>query len=53
VLGAAQGGQLEFAWYYQPDLHDEATVESVAADFGDALLRIAADCRAAAPVNVR
>jgi amino acid adenylation domain-containing protein/non-ribosomal peptide synthase protein (TIGR01720 family) len=45
ILGNAQGGQLAFIWYYQPGLHDHATVESVAGDFLDALRCIAQDCR--------
>jgi non-ribosomal peptide synthase protein (TIGR01720 family) len=45
VVGEVQGGQLGFFWYYQPDLHDQSTVESVAGDFVDALRRIAHDCR--------
>ena len=47
VVGAAQGGRLAFTWFYQPDRHDHSTVESVAADFADALRRIARDCREA------
>jgi non-ribosomal peptide synthase protein (TIGR01720 family) len=47
IVGAVQAGRLEFSWYYQPDLHDVSTVESVARDFGDALRRIARDCREA------
>ena len=45
VVGGAWHGRLEFTWYYRPDLHDRATVERVAADFAEALRRIAADCR--------
>jgi non-ribosomal peptide synthase protein (TIGR01720 family) len=45
VVGEAQGGQLGFSWYYQPDLHDEQTVAGVAADFAEALRCIAEDCR--------
>jgi non-ribosomal peptide synthase protein (TIGR01720 family) len=45
IVGAVQAGRLEFSWYYQPDLHDESTVEAVAGDFADALRRIARDCR--------
>jgi amino acid adenylation domain-containing protein/non-ribosomal peptide synthase protein (TIGR01720 family) len=45
VVGAVQGGQLGFAWYYRLDVHRRSTVESVAGDFLDALRRIAADCR--------
>jgi amino acid adenylation domain-containing protein/non-ribosomal peptide synthase protein (TIGR01720 family) len=49
VVGAVQEGQLECAWYYRPDLYDQATVESVAGDFAAALRRIAQDCRQVAP----
>ncbi|MGH3989770.1 MAG: condensation domain-containing protein, partial [Pseudonocardiaceae bacterium] len=45
VVGDVQGGRLGFFWYYQPGLHDQSTVESVAGDFVDALRRIALDCR--------
>ncbi|MCA1836602.1 MAG: condensation domain-containing protein [Actinobacteria bacterium] len=45
VVGNAEGGQLSFFWYYQPGLHEESTVTSVAGDFIDALRRIAQDCR--------
>jgi non-ribosomal peptide synthase protein (TIGR01720 family) len=45
IVGNAQGGQLAFTWYYQPGLHDDSTVKSVAGDFVDALRRIARDCR--------
>jgi non-ribosomal peptide synthase protein (TIGR01720 family) len=45
VVGAVQGGQLEFSWYYQPDVHDLSTVQTVAGDFMNALRRIAHDCR--------
>jgi amino acid adenylation domain-containing protein/non-ribosomal peptide synthase protein (TIGR01720 family) len=48
VVGAAQGGRLEFSWYYRPDRHDQSTVESVAAAFQDALQRIASDCQGSA-----
>jgi non-ribosomal peptide synthase protein (TIGR01720 family) len=44
VAGAVQGGELRFSWYYQPDAHRLATVESVAASFIDALTGIAEDC---------
>jgi amino acid adenylation domain-containing protein/non-ribosomal peptide synthase protein (TIGR01720 family) len=43
VVGEVGDGQLVFFWYYQPDVHDESTVESVAGDFIDALRRIAGD----------
>jgi hypothetical protein len=45
VVGEVQGGQLSFSWIYRADMHREATVEAVAADFADALRRIASDCR--------
>jgi amino acid adenylation domain-containing protein/non-ribosomal peptide synthase protein (TIGR01720 family) len=45
IVGNSQGGQLAFFWYYQPGLHNRATVESVAGDFVEALRRIARDCR--------
>ncbi|WP_112267764.1 non-ribosomal peptide synthase/polyketide synthase [Lentzea terrae] len=44
VVGAVQGGELVFSWFYQPGLHDLSTVESVAGDFADALRSIARDC---------
>ncbi|MGH3906295.1 MAG: amino acid adenylation domain-containing protein, partial [Pseudonocardiaceae bacterium] len=47
VIGEVQGGQLGFTLYYQPDLHDQSTVESVVDDLVDALRRIARDCREA------
>ncbi|AHH97301.1 non-ribosomal peptide synthase/polyketide synthase [Kutzneria albida] len=48
VVGGVTGGRLGFAWYYQPDLFDEATIEAVAADFATALRHIAGDCRGGA-----
>jgi non-ribosomal peptide synthase protein (TIGR01720 family) len=45
VAGAVQDGQLTFAWQYRSDLHGEATVRAVAADFTAALRAIASDCR--------
>nr|QEO74596.1 condensation domain-containing protein [uncultured bacterium] len=47
VVGAAQGGRLEFSWYYHADLHRRSTVESVASWFAEALQRIARDAREA------
>ncbi|MET8010137.1 non-ribosomal peptide synthase/polyketide synthase [Streptomyces sp. NPDC005271] len=47
VVGAVQDGRLGFTWHYHPDVHERSTVEAVAADFADALRRIAADCRGA------
>ena len=44
VTGAVQAGQLEFSWSYEPGVHDLATIQAVARDFGDALRRIAQDC---------
>ena len=44
VTGAVQAGQLAFSWSYQPGVHDLATIQAVARDFGDALRRIAQDC---------
>ena len=52
VVGAVDGGRLEFHWFYQADRHDESTVERVAGEFAGALARIAQDCRGtAAPVG--
>ena len=45
VAGAVNHGQLEFSWYYQPDVHDLSTVQAVAGDFINVLRRIAHDCR--------
>ncbi|MGQ0719757.1 MAG: amino acid adenylation domain-containing protein, partial [Pseudonocardiales bacterium] len=45
VVGAVQNGQLGFSWLYQPDRHYEATVQTVADDFAEALRGIARDCR--------
>jgi amino acid adenylation domain-containing protein/non-ribosomal peptide synthase protein (TIGR01720 family) len=47
VVGAVQNGRLGFTWYYRPGVHEESTVAAVAADFADALRRIAQDCRGA------
>jgi amino acid adenylation domain-containing protein/non-ribosomal peptide synthase protein (TIGR01720 family) len=47
IAGAVQSGRLEFSWCYQPDVHHRSTVEAVAADFAEALRRIANDCREA------
>jgi non-ribosomal peptide synthase protein (TIGR01720 family) len=44
VVGAVQDGRLRFSWYYQPQRIDRSTVESIAANFADALRRIARDC---------
>ncbi|HEU5161118.1 MAG TPA: condensation domain-containing protein, partial [Streptosporangiaceae bacterium] len=49
VIGAAQEGRLEFAWYYRPDLYDRSTVAAIANDFGEALRSIARECREVAP----
>src|SRR3954447_18040270 len=43
VVGGVDREQLQFAWAYRPDLVAGSTVERLAADFGDALRRIAAD----------
>jgi non-ribosomal peptide synthase protein (TIGR01720 family) len=48
VIGAVQAGQLEFSWAYQPGVHDPATIQAVARDFGSALRAIAQDCEGAA-----
>ncbi|MEU1805440.1 amino acid adenylation domain-containing protein [Streptomyces sp. NPDC019937] len=48
VVGAVQNGRLGFTWYYRPGVHEESTVAAVAADFADALRRIAQDCRGGA-----
>ena len=53
VVGAVDGGRLQFTWYYQADVHDEATVAVVAADFATALRAIARDAAAAATVPGR
>ncbi|WP_432010894.1 non-ribosomal peptide synthase/polyketide synthase [Streptomyces cucumeris] len=45
VVGAVQDGRLGFTWYYHPAVHERSTVAAVAADFADALRRIARDCR--------
>ncbi|MET8178288.1 non-ribosomal peptide synthase/polyketide synthase [Streptomyces sp. NPDC005336] len=47
VVGAVQDGRLGFTWHYHADVHERSTVEAVAADFADALRRIAQDCRGA------
>ncbi|WP_249044250.1 non-ribosomal peptide synthase/polyketide synthase [Crossiella equi] len=44
VVGAAGGGQLRFAWHYNPAHHDEPTITRLAADFQSALEAIAQDC---------
>ncbi len=44
VVGAVNGGRLEFSWIYRPDALDESTVATVADDFAHALRQIAADC---------
>jgi amino acid adenylation domain-containing protein/non-ribosomal peptide synthase protein (TIGR01720 family) len=45
VLGGVQDGRLGFSWLYQPDRHDQASVQAVANDFAQALRGIARDCR--------
>ncbi|WP_447001975.1 non-ribosomal peptide synthase/polyketide synthase [Saccharothrix isguenensis] len=45
LVGGVSAGQLRFSWDYQPDRHEQSTVERVAGDFLDALQRIAQDCR--------
>ncbi|MBA2324361.1 MAG: non-ribosomal peptide synthetase, partial [Pseudonocardiales bacterium] len=47
VAGAVQDGHLGFSWLYQPDRHDQASVQTVADDFAKALRGIARDCRGA------
>ena len=45
VVGAVQNRQLGFSWLYQPDRHHQASVQTVADDFAEALRSIARDCR--------
>jgi non-ribosomal peptide synthase protein (TIGR01720 family) len=45
VVGAVEGGELGFTWFYQLDRIDESTVERLAGGFAEALRRIAHDCR--------
>jgi non-ribosomal peptide synthase protein (TIGR01720 family) len=45
VVGAVQNGQLGFTWLYRPDRHHQASVQTVADDFTEALRAIARDCR--------
>jgi non-ribosomal peptide synthase protein (TIGR01720 family) len=45
VVGAAEDGRLEFAWYYRPDRYDKEAVAAIAGDFIEALRRIARQCR--------
>ncbi|MGH3874774.1 MAG: amino acid adenylation domain-containing protein [Pseudonocardiaceae bacterium] len=45
VVGAVQHGQLRFSWLYQPQRHQQATVQTVADDVAQALRDIARDCR--------
>ncbi|MGH3786029.1 MAG: amino acid adenylation domain-containing protein, partial [Pseudonocardiaceae bacterium] len=45
VVGAVQNGQLGFSLRYLPDRHHEASVQTVAEDFVEALRGIARDCR--------
>ncbi|MGH4002580.1 MAG: amino acid adenylation domain-containing protein [Pseudonocardiaceae bacterium] len=45
VVGAVQDGHLGFTWLYQPDRHHQASVQTVADDFAEALRGIARDCR--------
>jgi non-ribosomal peptide synthase protein (TIGR01720 family) len=45
VVGAVEGGELNFTWFYQADRLDESTVEHLAHAFVDALHRIAENCR--------
>jgi hypothetical protein len=44
-MGAVQHGQLGFTWLYRPDRHHQATIQTVANDFAEALRAIARDCR--------
>jgi amino acid adenylation domain-containing protein/non-ribosomal peptide synthase protein (TIGR01720 family) len=45
ITGAVADGRLGFSWDYRSDVHEESTIDSVAADFRHALECIAADCR--------
>ncbi|MGH3548492.1 MAG: condensation domain-containing protein, partial [Pseudonocardiaceae bacterium] len=45
VVGAVQNGRLGFSLFYQPDRHHQASVQTVADDFAEALRGIARDCR--------
>jgi amino acid adenylation domain-containing protein/non-ribosomal peptide synthase protein (TIGR01720 family) len=45
IMGAVQHGQLGFTWLYRPDRHHQATIQTVANDFAEALRAIARDCR--------
>ncbi|NJC72070.1 non-ribosomal peptide synthetase, partial [Planosporangium thailandense] len=47
IAGEVQSGRLEFSWSYRPDVLTRSTVADVAADFAEALRRIADDCRRA------
>ncbi|HEV2783795.1 MAG TPA: amino acid adenylation domain-containing protein, partial [Actinophytocola sp.] len=44
VVGAVQDGELELSWLYSGEVHDEATVESLAHDVIAALAEIVAHC---------
>jgi non-ribosomal peptide synthase protein (TIGR01720 family) len=45
VVGGVDGGRLQFAWSFRPDLIGRDAVADLAADFADALRRVAADVR--------
>jgi amino acid adenylation domain-containing protein/non-ribosomal peptide synthase protein (TIGR01720 family) len=44
VVGAVRSGRLEFSWYYSENLHDERTVERLAAVFAAAVTAIVRHC---------
>jgi amino acid adenylation domain-containing protein/non-ribosomal peptide synthase protein (TIGR01720 family) len=46
VVGEVADGRLGFSWNYQSDLIGKSTMESIAADFTEALRSIAHDCDA-------
>ena len=45
VVGAVREGRMAFTWHHRPAVHDTASVERVAEDFGQALRDIARDAR--------
>nr|QEO73558.1 AMP-dependent synthetase and ligase [uncultured bacterium] len=41
VVGLVKDGKLEFSWFYSSEIHQTATIEHLADEFADALVRIA------------
>nr|QEO73591.1 AMP-dependent synthetase and ligase [uncultured bacterium] len=51
VVGLVKDGRLEFSWFYSSEIHQAATIEHLADEFADALVRIAGRTPAEPPAD--